>query len=75
MRVLSIATIAVLIFSACGGSGTPAPAQTTGRTATQTAAPTSTELKKTASGFPARAISFIVPYAAGGGSDNPDPVA
>jgi putative tricarboxylic transport membrane protein len=69
VRLLSIATIAVLIFSACGGSGTPAPAQTTGGAATQTAAPTSTELKKTASGFPARAISFIVPYAAGGGSD------
>jgi putative tricarboxylic transport membrane protein len=69
MRLLSIATIAVLIFSACGGSGSPTPAQTSAGAAAQTTAPTSTELKKTASGFPARAISFIVPYAAGGGSD------
>src|SRR2546421_4447392 len=68
MRLLSLATIAVIIVSACGGAGSGAPAP---GTATQgaVAAPTSTELKKTASGYPARSISFVVPYAAGGGSD------
>src|SRR5258708_8811603 len=67
MRLLSIATIAVLILNACsGGAGAPA-AESAAQKAS--AAQTSTELKKTASGYPARPISFIVPYAAGGGSD------
>jgi putative tricarboxylic transport membrane protein len=57
------------MFTACGGAGTGAPPQSAAGAATQSATPTSTELKKTASGYPARAISFIVPYAAGGGSD------
>lgn len=67
MRFRTIAFISALAITitACGGGGTA----TSAATATQTAAPTSTELKKTASGFPARAISFVVPYAAGGGSD------
>jgi putative tricarboxylic transport membrane protein len=71
MRLVSIATVAVLIFGACGGGGTagPSPTKSAAAVATQTAAPASTELKKTASGYPSRAISFIVPYAAGGGSD------
>ncbi len=68
MKVLSLAFIAVLIFSACGGASTASPAPATA-TATVAPVPTSTELKKTASGYPARAISFVVPYAAGGGSD------
>lgn len=67
MRLLSIATIAVLILNACsGGAGAPAAASAAQKAS---ATPTSTELKKTASGYPARPISFIVPYAAGGGSD------
>src|SRR5260221_4402084 len=67
MRLLSIATIAVLILSACGGgAGAPAAASATQKASVT---PTSTELKKTASGYPARPISFVVPYAAGGGSD------
>ena len=68
MKLLSLASIAVLIFTACGGAATPSPAPATAA-ATTAPVPTSTELKKTTSGYPARAISFVVPYAAGGGSD------
>jgi putative tricarboxylic transport membrane protein len=68
MKLLSLASIAVLVFTACGGAATPSPAPATATTTTAPV-PTSTELKKTTSGYPARAISFVVPYAAGGGSD------
>jgi len=61
LRSLALTSVLAITIAACGGGGVA--------TSAAPAAPTSTELKKTASGFPARAISFVVPYAAGGGSD------
>lgn len=68
MRLRTIALISALAITiaACGGGGTSG---TTSAPATSAAAPTSTALATTKSGFPSRAISFVVPYAAGGGSD------
>jgi putative tricarboxylic transport membrane protein len=65
MRFLALASIASLLIAACGG----APPASASATATVVAAPASTALATTRAGFPGRAISFIVPYAAGGGSD------
>ncbi|TMF67349.1 MAG: hypothetical protein E6I20_02175, partial [Chloroflexi bacterium] len=61
---LLLATLVTI--TACGGTAAPSGSAPS---AAASATPTSTELKKTASGYPARAISFVVPYAAGGGSD------
>src|SRR2546428_10058917 len=64
-RSLTVLASLVITIAACGGA-TPAP---TSATPAAVATPTSTELKKTASGYPARAISFVVPTAAGGRTD------
>lgn len=67
-----LGTIA-LVLAACGGTApaarpaaTPAPAQPA---AASPPAAADAPLARTRSGYPARAISFVVPYAAGGGSD------
>jgi putative tricarboxylic transport membrane protein len=66
LRLSALTSTLAITIAACGGSGTPAPPTAT---ATVVAAPTSTALATTRSGFPGRAIAFVVPYAAGGGSD------
>lgn len=68
MRLGSLAIVSAfaITVAACGG-GTGAPAAPSSAAPAATA--TSTALVQTKSGYPSRAISFIVPYAAGGGSD------
>jgi putative tricarboxylic transport membrane protein len=71
MRLRSLALISALAITiaSCGGGGTGGGATTAPATSAAAAMPTSTALTTTKSGFPSRPISFVVPYAAGGGSD------
>src|SRR3981081_4472195 len=66
LRLSAFMSALAVTIAACGGGGTPAPATAT---STVVAAPTATALATTRAGFPGRAIAFVVPYAAGGGSD------
>ncbi len=68
-RALALFGSLAITVAACGGAGTGGGAAATAAAPTAVPTPVSTELKKTASGYPARAVSFVVPYAAGGGSD------
>ena len=63
LRVSVLMSVLAFTIGACGGAAPATP------TSTVAAAPTSTALATTRSGFPSRSIAFIVPYAAGGGSD------
>jgi len=66
LRANALLSALTFTIAACGGGGTGPPVAAT---ASAPAQPTSTALATTKAGYPSRAITFIIPYAAGGGSD------